>query len=227
MSRGFVGKSAERFFAATENAFEKAGDAHEKKPFEGKKEGIVPLPRLPSVSNKDAPFEAADAWSGTAHARNAGNSSNIVVDPQVYDAILRRVDMTDHQVGADLYRVAAAIEEMCAKSFVVPETAARVLAVISQVKNSLGQFRALTEDAAISIRRFASAISDADLGNTGQVAVSEASAEQIISRVSSTLDRQTDSMERTANNYKTCSETLMNQAKREHQKADSLTPMIY
>ena len=201
MARGFSGRSVERFFTNTGEALHAAGKAHDIDPFVGMTADLTTFPSLPNRSNRPVPFQPEDAWSGGNHARSVGDSSNIVVDPHVYNEVTQRVDRVDHQAGADLYAVAEAIEEMCAKIFIVPETVPHILAITRRLKGSLGRFRAYTEDSNINIRRFVNHIADADRGNTGIVAISTAEAERTINRVSSTANAQADNMERTASGY--------------------------
>jgi len=209
MPRGFAGKSVERFFSRTGDALKRAGDAHSRVPFEGRAEGLVPFPRFATPNNQPIPFAPEDAWSEASHGRGAGDSSNIVVDPDVYNDVMRRVDILDNQAGEDLHMVCTTIEDMCARIFIVPGTVPRILNVSEQLKNSLGQFRALTDDANISMRRYVDDVMDRDRGNTKQLALSKAGAEQAINRVSGTIDRQINSMERTAESYKNRASNMM------------------
>ena len=215
MPRGFAGKSVERFFTNTEEALMRAGDAHSRKPFDGHTTGSVPLPPLPTPINQPAPFAADDAWKGAPHARNAGDSSNVVVEPDAYNTILQRMDVVDYQAGADMYAISNEIEEICSTIFVVPETGPRISGIADQFKKSLNQFRAATEEVIIDTRRFISTASDVDHGNTEELAISRAAADQAIGRVSSSIDRQISSMERTASAYKTRAEQLERQAETE------------
>ena len=222
MPRGFVGNSVKKFFENTEAALDRAGDAHNANPFEGRRSGVVPLPVLPATNNQTAPFSPEDAWSGGPHARNVGNSSNVVVDPDVYRHTLQRMDMVDYQAGADMYMISTEIEDMCSTIFVVPETGPRIAAIADQLKRSLGPLRSLTEEVAIDVRQFANEISNADHGNSQEVAISQAGSDQAIQRVSSSIDRQISSMERTSNIYQTRSQSLASQAQRERERADIL-----
>jgi len=218
MARGFSGKSVARFFKNTCAALDEAGIAHNRNPFEGVATNLVPLPTVVATNNVSAPFTAEDAWSDRMQARRVGNESNIVVDQQLYENIINRVDAIDDQAGADIYMMANAIEDMCARIFVVPETVNRILAITSQLKSSLGQFRSLTEDTSIDMRRFVNAISAVDHGNTKQLSMSDTGSEQAIRRVTSSVDRQVTNMERTASRYRLQSDNIMNSAEMQMQQ---------
>ena len=202
MANGFIGKSAGKFFTNTGDALRQAGEAHDRDPFEGLTSNRVPFPSLPTARNQTIPFSPDEAWTGSTNARSVGDASNIVVDPDVYSHVMRRVETVDHQAGADIYMVATAIEEICTGIFVVPETVPRILAITSQLKNSLGQFRSLTENANIDIRGFVHAMAEIDHGNTGLLAVSRTRADDVIQRVSTTMNRQVDNMESTTGSYR-------------------------
>jgi len=219
--RGFAGKSVERFFTNTGEALNAAGKAHSQDPFEGMSSNHVPFPNIPAPRQPQVPFSPEDAWASANQTRNVGNASNVVVDPQVYKEVLRRVEMIDEHAGADVYMIANAIEEMCAKIFVVPETVSRILAITGQVKASLGRFRALTGDTEINMSRFMNAMSDIDHGNTGLLAISTQGAEQAMNRVAVSFNRQLDSMESTSNSYRSQSASLLGQAHVQEQRANS------
>ena len=222
MARGFTGKSAEKFFSNTSEALGNAGKAHVKKPFEGRSEGVVPLPRLPATNNRQAPFEAEDAWSDN-HRRNVGNSSNIVVEPYAGEPAPGRVNYLDTGAGEELYNVCNFVEEMCKTIYVVPETIQGVYNISEEFKGSLGEFRSHTEEINICIRNFMIEASQIDFGNNGLIAMEERAAEQNINRVSNTIDMQATSMDNTAMNYKMQAEGLRQKAQAERAAAGSLT----
>ena len=209
MPRGFSGKSVARFFANTSEAIEAAGRAHSRVPLEGHTSSLIPLPPLPTPRNMTPPFTEEDAWRDSGHARSVGNSSNVVVDPDVYHDVLRRLDTVDYNAGADIYAGCNALDDMCANTFVMPETTARILNVTSQLKNSLRQFQELTAEIGVEMRRYTTAISDIDHGSDRPVAISRSGADQAIQRVSGAIDRQISDMERTAENYKRQSATIL------------------
>ncbi|MCL2611290.1 MAG: hypothetical protein FWE02_06405 [Defluviitaleaceae bacterium] len=221
MARGFTGKTVERFFCNTSEALSNAAKVHDRDPFEGRSAGLVPLPILPSVSNRKVPFEAADAWSDK-HPTNVGNSSNIVVDPSVGEPALIRVSSVDERAGQELYNICSMVEEMCRTIYIVPETNPRVINMCSEFKNSLGQFRTLTEEFNSCMRSFMNEAANIDMGNDGQIAKSERAAEQNISRVRTTMESQASNMERTATSYRNTAANLQQQAQREKQKAERL-----
>jgi len=151
-----------------------------------------------------------------------GNSSSVVVDADIYNTVLQRLDTADHQAGADMYAMCNTIDEICETIFVVPETTPRIKAMTDQFKKSLGQFRSLTEEVAIDVRRYTSEISNIDHGSMEEVAMVETASNQVIGRVSSSIDRQINSMERTSESYITRADRLADQAQRERQRADRL-----
>jgi len=220
--RGFAGNSAEHFFNRTNEAVSRASESHKQEPLEDYSYSHIPPVRLPSTPNQRPPFPEGGGTAGAAsvrHPTGKGNSSNIVMDPFVYEEIARRADMLDDQAGAGLYRIASAIEEMCRASFVMPEAVPQILAITDRVKGSLGQFRSLTEDANIQTRKFADEIMGIDgfsYGGGGHVvAVSEAPAETAVRNASTTMDRQAENMDRTAEAYKSRKENLDKQLERE------------
>ena len=227
MPRGFVGKSVKKFFTNTEEALDRAGNAHNRNPFDSHRTNhSVPLPNLPPINNQPVPFTPADAKSGGPHARGAGDSSNVVVDPDILDNIARRMEMIDRQATDDMCRVADEIEEMCSTIFVVPETAVRIRSLCDEFKRTMHQARYVTEDTAIDVRKFVNEVSSIDHGNPGEIAMSRSGADQAIQRVSSSMDRQISNMERTANNYKTQSQRLDSQAERERRRAEQLASQL-
>ena len=227
MARGLVGKSAERFFNNTSEAIGRAGESHSKNPFEGMgASGSVPLPRLAPVNNRAAPFTAEDAWSEQSQARSRGDSSNIVVDPGTYGAVMRRMEIVDNQAGADIFRCCGAIEEMCTGMYVVPETVPRVLELVGRVKNSLGQFRSLTNETSMGAQRFVNTMSEIDHGNTSNIVVASASAEQAVRRVGDTMNRQAEGMGRTVDNYRSQAGNLRTQAQNQMNRANQISRSI-
>jgi len=222
MPRGFAGKSVKKFFANTEDALARAGEAHNKDPFAGHPLGKVPLPHLPEPRNQPAPFSQEEAFTGGPHARNIGDSSSVVSDPDVYTDVLRRMEMVDYQAGADIFMISNTIEEICSTIFIVPDTCERITALCGQLKKELGPFRSATEEVAIETRKFANAISDIDHGNMEELAMTRIGADQAINRVSSAIDRQVSSMERTAEIYESRASQLKVQAERERQRAERL-----
>lgn len=89
-------------------------------------------------------------------------------------------------------------------------------------KNSLSQFRTLTEETNSCMRNFMNEAANIDMGNGGIIAMSERSAEQNIGRVRSAMQAQANTMERTADSYRTTAESLQQKAKDQRQKAERL-----
>ena len=226
MPRGFSSKSAEKFFTNTGEALEKASQAHNRNPFENHQSRLVPLPNLPTPTNVQPPFSPEEAWTGAPHGRNAGNSSNIVADSHIYEQISRQVDMIDDQAGYSIYKCCNDIETMCANIFIVPSTVSQINNFVSQVKNSMGTFRSLTEEVNICARKFTHAIADIDHGSMNLVAKSRQGAEQAIRRVSDSMDRQIQNMERTVANYNSRAEMIQNQAERRLQRVENTLDRI-
>jgi len=210
-----------------EEALNRASDAHNQNPFENhRSNGSVPLPQLPPARNQPAPFSSGDAWSGGPHGRNVGNSSSVVVDADVYNTVIQRVDMAEHQAGADMYNMCNTIDEICETIFMIPETNPRIKAMTDTFKKSLGPFRSLTEEVATDVRRFTGEIANIDHGNMSEVAMVQTASRQSIQQVSSSIDRQVSNMERTSESYKIRGERLSDQAQREQQRADRLAESI-
>jgi len=103
------------------------------------------------------PFTPEDALTGS-FTTGRGNSGNIVVSEQEYEAICRRVTKTDEQLGECIYKITQEIETMCQTFFVLPTAVPRCMSVSNEVKQCLGQFRAVTDDMVIQTRRFTQAI---------------------------------------------------------------------
>ena len=164
MVRGFTGQSATRFITATNNSLLTAIQEHSRNPFENVSSEGHPLPRLNRVVNQRLPFQT-EGMPITWHRIGIGNSTNMVVNEAVYDDVLRRTSMLDDQVGEELYKCAEAIEKMCGEIFIVPETAARILAITSEIKQSMGHFRYLTEEVITLARRYTNEMIRIDMGN--------------------------------------------------------------
>jgi len=162
---GFYSNAATRFIKETNVAITNASDAHSKNPLDGKLSGpgsgSVTPPSIPPRNNVTPPF-ADDISQSGSHRTGVGNSSNIVVDMDIYRDTMRAMDMVDDEVGAEIYKTCIAIEELCSKSFIVPETVPRILEIASQMKSCLGQFRSLTEDVRILAIKYADEIIQLD-----------------------------------------------------------------
>jgi len=218
-----VGNIAEKFRAKTEAALTRAGAAHLRDPFERGNFGDVPTPNLRTPTNVQMNLHMI---SQTPMARNMGTSANVVINPNIYNQAVRRMDAIDELVGAEIHAALCQIEEMCSTIFQVPETIERIRNVCSEVKRCLGPFRAVTDGIAIDTRKYVHAMSDVDHGNTGQIAISQLGADNAVQAASNALDRQANNMERTSASYKSTSDRLERDAEREQRRADDLQAQI-
>jgi len=115
----------------------------------------APLIREPRPVRLPHPPESAYIGRFTSWQ---GNSTNIVVNQSEYESICHIVDNIDNNMGACIYNVAAEIEEMCRTSFILPSAGPRCLNVSDSIKRSLGEFRAVTEDSLIQLRRYVQSV---------------------------------------------------------------------
>jgi len=106
----------------------------------------VRLPHPP----ESAFFGSFSSWKG--------NSSNIVVNEDEYASICHIIDNIDNNMGACIHHTATEIEEMCQTVFILPSAGPRCLNVSGSMKRCLGQFRMVTEDSLIELRRYIQAI---------------------------------------------------------------------
>ena len=112
---------------------------------------------LPQVKNAPPPYEEATAFSGS-HKTGVGNSSNIVVSSSEYSTIFSRLNQIDDDMGRSMFKVASDIEELCRGDFVIPQTVQKCNIISGGLKNSLGEYRSLTEDTLVRTRRFVNGI---------------------------------------------------------------------
>jgi len=200
MPNGFIGASVRRFLEGTNKAMTAAGSVHDRKPFEGVSVGEIKVivPAIPSGSNQRFPINPTEAMQGT-HMTGVGRSSNIVVNQAVYEDAGKRLDRTDDRAGEEIYKIATAIEEMCADMYIVPSTVPKVLAITGQIKDSLGRFRAATENVNIETRRFVNEISRIDQSDGAfLLAIQESAATQAIQSVSNAVQQQASNMRETS-----------------------------
>jgi len=209
MPRGFAGKSVERFFSNTEGALEKAAGAHNRNPFEGMSSMRVPFPSIPTPRNIGAPFEPSEAWTGAPHSSRAGMPGNLVSDPGVVDRAVRQTESADYNAGSGVNEICDAIDTMCDSIFVIPETSQRVKEATARLKETLGTFNSLTEETNATMKSFSREISTLDLGNNAETAFSRQAADQAISRVSSSIDRQINAMKNTEESYRNASARIL------------------
>ena len=217
---GFSSMTFERFLITTNNAMTAAGEVHDRNPFEGVTSVNVPLPSVNIGRNQSHPFSPDEAIGGR-HPVGIGSHTNVVIDQGVYENALRRADVMEDQLGEEIYKTAMAIEKMCTSIYIVPETVPKILALTEQVKSSLGQFRALTEDASIQTRKYINEIMQLDQGS-GNIAVSERVAHNVMRNVSSAANRQGDNMRNTARGFSSTAQSLTRTANSLHNQANGL-----
>lgn len=164
MLRGFVGASANQFVLSTNRSMSDAIKVHNRDPFEDIQARQEYLPRLRNVMNQRLPFSTEDAIFNR-HRIGVGNSSNIVINEDVYSDVAKKARDLDYEVGEMLYRMAEEIERMCNSIFIVPETAPRVMELTSQFKHLMTSFNGVTDDTIILVRRFVNEIIQIDEGH--------------------------------------------------------------
>jgi len=221
MPHGFQGNFVQEFFIDVNEALDTASQVHSRNPFEGETDTENPPPRMAPAVNQRSPFAVESATSG-GHSLGVGNSSNIVVDQNVYTSFSRQLSTVDDRAGEAVFMAVSAIEEMCRTSFVVPETVPRVLEITNQIKNALVQFRSLGEETSIQARSFAGEMADNDGGNANRLVLSESGSSQAISQVSNVMHRQSESMENTQRSLVTNAESLAQESVRQQERAVSL-----
>lgn len=144
MPNGFSGRAATRYLSDVSTANANAANAT-----------AQAAPRASAGMNaRKLPFTPAEGRRG-GFTTGKGNSSNIVSDSGAYDQIANRISQIDDRIGECLYKIAVEIEEMCQTSYRLPQTVTGCMNIAATVKNSLGEFRGLTEDAASITRNFA------------------------------------------------------------------------
>jgi len=151
MPNGFRGSAAESYLGAAGSALSAAATAHNQRPIPA--QAGAQRPEMPSTPNAQAPHDVSSAHSG-GNITGVGNSSNIVVGSAEYNNILSRIERIDDDMGRTLHQISVRIEEMCRGEFVMPQTVQRCNTLTSNLKNSLGEYRRLTEEPIMEIRRF-------------------------------------------------------------------------
>jgi len=146
MPRGFAGHVAAAYLGQVSKAHTKA--------LETSRQSTQNMPDNMNTRERRLPFTPDDAFTG-AQAGVRSNPRNIAVSQADYDAICRHIYKADDKMCDCLYKTAMEIEEMCQTSFILPAAVPGCLSISNSVKQSLGQFRALTEEAVIQARRFA------------------------------------------------------------------------
>lgn len=139
MPYGFIGNASQKYLTQVSGALSASQAAQSE--------------NTTSRGGQTAPYSPDSAMSG-GYATGVGKPTNIVVNYGTYDEFLRKIRLVDEMAAEDLYNIAMQIESMCATIYVVPETLPRYLAILNQVKNSLREFRSITEETGIQTRRF-------------------------------------------------------------------------
>ena len=144
MPSGFMGEASRLYIGNTEAAMSSAAGVNSQNPAGA---------RRAAANNREHPFPLDEANSGRIMT-GVGNSSNIVVDSITYYDVLNLVDRIDDDMGELFYQISNEIEEMCSTTYIVPRTVERCTSICGSVKNSLGNFRSLTDENAVATRRF-------------------------------------------------------------------------
>jgi len=147
MPRGFMGRPATAYLTKVSSGHSKATEKSTRIATNAPSNAVVRERRLP--------FEPSEGNSGGLVPTGRGNSSNILVSQSGYDVITRMISQADDKVGECMYNIAQEIEALCQTAFVLPDAVPRCLNISETVKKSLGEFREVTEDAGMQMRRFA------------------------------------------------------------------------
>jgi len=160
MPRGFVGRAASAYLTSAEQVHTRATTQTSRIAT-----GVPVSPGATTrlLRTKTLPFNPEDARAGGPVPTGRGNSSNIVVRQEDYEAISWLINQADDRVGECMHNIACEIEALCQTVFVLPDAVPRCLNISDSVKRSLGQFRSVTEDALIRTRNFAREISEIGL----------------------------------------------------------------
>jgi len=153
MPKGFIGNAAATYLNAVDDALSAAITANNKYPFRTDSSRVVPFPTLTPQTNVVPSYPPENAYIGEFESGQR-NSSNIVVDESIYSSGLNRIVAADEQAAQRLREVAEGIEDLCKTSFIVPDTVVECMIITVGLKNSLGKFTALTEDAQVKIKGF-------------------------------------------------------------------------
>lgn len=138
MARGFIGKSASGYFNVVGKAVQLGS------------------------SVLKTPVNPVESGDGGGFTTSVGTSKNIVVDDNVYDTALGKIEQTDAVMEEKLQYIIRQIEEMCGNVFIVPETTAKVQAVLDTVKGTMAEFRGLTKQMAQITQMYVSQINAND-----------------------------------------------------------------
>jgi len=174
----------------------------------------INMPAFPEPINHKLPYQPEDADPfNDRHKTGVGNRSNIVVEQSVYEECMQKLEAVDDKAGQEIYRMCCTIEEMCKTIYIVPETIPRVMAITSRIKNSMPEFRGITEEVRLQVKKHVDEIGHIDQAPDGfKVIVSDEGAEYVIGSTKDAVGKQVDSMENTAQSYARGAESLRSQA---------------
>ena len=161
MPHGFIGNAAHKYLSSVSSALSSAHAVHSKNPHGGG--GSVAPPALPMRNNVNAKNPPESAMSG-GYPTRIGNQTNIVVNEDAYAEILQKIRMTDSGIAEEIHSIATQIEEMCKTIYVVPATLPKYLAIVGNVKSSLGDFQSLAERSGMKAYEFSNEITRIDGG---------------------------------------------------------------
>jgi len=165
MPRGFIGAPATAYLQKVQQTHGMAAQSMED--VESRMESVLASDVLARGSTRllsmprerQLPFNSDGASSGTFFT-GVGNSSNIVVGMNEYNSLLRALSQTDDRISQCLYEVSLELEQMCRTSFILPAAVPRCLHISDSVKQSLGDFRSVTDDVVLQMRRYVQQILD-------------------------------------------------------------------
>ena len=151
MPNGFAGSAANRYLTDVSDAHTNAAGAVESA-------AISNMPR-PRVERLPFPPDGARSMGGQVPT-GTGSSENIVVDLMEYETIARNLNNADDRMGECLYRVCQEIENMCQTIYSLPHTVPQCMNITNDIKCTMNEFREITDDVAIAMRKFAREITE-------------------------------------------------------------------
>ena len=153
MPNGFSGYAANSYLTSVAEAHENAAESVES----------AAIVNRPSPRVQPLPFSPDRAGStGGQFTTGTGSSDNIVAFYTEYDAISRDLNMADDRIGECLYRVCEEIENMCQTIYVLPQTVPQCMNITNDIKCTMNEFREMTDDVAIAMRKFAREITEVE-----------------------------------------------------------------
>ena len=136
MPNGFRGDAVKKYLTDIENAIDAATLVHSRDLLRGAPISRTGRPNLPEQINVKVPHPANTAHYGTNHLE-IGNSNNIVVDEEQYNAVASRIN---NEIEGEARRVfeetIRKLEEMSETSFALPQTRIRLKFCLYQLKSS-------------------------------------------------------------------------------------------